>query len=121
VDARNHGLQLRLNLFVIVQITLVKLLLVARHGSEVGLLVSFPANLVIQKVFIFILLRFLLRLFSIFEKLIKLLSSQLLLPFEVLVEQLHPLLLVIHIRDVCVCLGILVHTEGALVIGILRV
>lgn len=89
VNTWNHSLQLRLYPLVAVQVALVQLLFVTGHRSEVHPLVSLPAHLVVQEVFVLILFGLLFRLFPFFEELIELLSSPLFESFKVFIEEHH--------------------------------
>lgn len=120
VDARDHGLELRLNLLVVVQVQLVELLLVARHRAEIRSLVALPADLVVQKVLVLVHLRLLFVLLPLLQQLIELTPPILLVTFKTsIIKELPPLALVIFVGLVCIALGLLVHPNAYVVMWII--
>ena len=80
----------------------------AGHGAEVHFFVPFPANLIIEKVLVIILLILFFTLVTLLKKCIELLAAETLLTLEVLVQKLQTLLLIVRVRVVGVALGLFV-------------
>lgn len=111
MDARDHRLQLRLDLLIAVEVTLVQLLFVAGHRAEIHPFVLFPANLIVQEVLVVILLILFLSSLPHLQELIELLPAHALLTLKVFVKQLHPLLLIVGVHPIGVGLRQLVLSQ----------